>query len=136
MQDQTDNTDNEDQENSEFESTEIIQTDNNTLDFNSPIDFSDHNNSIATQAETDNSYKESKAIESEDESDSKPFESESIDFDVDSDVDSGYDIEDPEAMKTPTKTRNLNYGFWPKLAHTSLRMCRHTCNKIQQFNLP
>ena len=37
LQDQTDNIDNEDQDNSE-----IIQTDNNTLDFNSPVDFNDH----------------------------------------------------------------------------------------------
>ena len=35
MHDQTSNINNEDQDNSEFESTEIIQTDNNTLDFNS-----------------------------------------------------------------------------------------------------
>ena len=59
MQDQTDNIDNEDQDNSEFESKEIIQTDNNTL--NSPIDFNDHNTSMETQAETDNSHKESEA---------------------------------------------------------------------------
>ena len=51
MQDQTSNIDNDDQDNSEFESTEIIQTDNNTLDFNSPIDFNDHNSSMVTQAE-------------------------------------------------------------------------------------
>ena len=37
LQDQTDNIDNEDQANSE-----IIQTDNNTLDFNSPVDFNEH----------------------------------------------------------------------------------------------
>ena len=59
MQDQTDNIDNEDQDNSEFESTEIIQTDNNTLDFNSQIDFNDHNNSRVSQAETNNGHKES-----------------------------------------------------------------------------
>ena len=46
LQDQTDNIDNEDQDNSEFESTKIIQTDNNTLDINSPIDFNDHNSSM------------------------------------------------------------------------------------------
>ena len=51
MQDQTDNIDNEDQDHSEFESTEIIQIDNNTLDFNSPIDLNDHNSSMETQAE-------------------------------------------------------------------------------------
>ena len=86
MQDQTDNIGNEDQENSEFESTEIIPIDNNNRNFNSPIDFNDHNSSMETQAETDNSHKEYKPIESEDESDSKSFESESIDFDIDSDV--------------------------------------------------
>ena len=58
---------------------------------------------MVTQAETNNSHKESKPIESEDESDSKSFESESIydldiDFDIDSDVDSEYDFEDLEAM--------------------------------------
>ena len=79
MQDQTDNIDNEDQDNSEFESKEIIQTDNNTL--NSPIDFNGHNSSMETKAGTDNSHKESEPIESEDESYSKSFESESIDFD-------------------------------------------------------
>ena len=86
MQDQTDNIGNEDQENSEFESTEIIPIDNNNRNFNSPIDFNDHNSSMETQAETDNSHKEYKPIESEDESDSKYFESESIDFDIDPDV--------------------------------------------------
>ena len=64
MHDQTDNMDNEDQDNSE-----ITQTDNNTLDFNSPIDLNDHNSSMETQAENDNSHKESEPIESEDESD-------------------------------------------------------------------
>ena len=49
--------------------------DNNTQDFNSPIDFNDHNSSMVTQAETNNSHKESKPIESEDESDPKSFES-------------------------------------------------------------
>ena len=62
MQDQTDNIDNEDQDNSEFESAEIIQTDNNTLDFNSPIDFNDHNSSMETQADTDSSHEEYKPI--------------------------------------------------------------------------
>ena len=42
MLDQTDNMDSENQDNSEFESTEIIQIDNNILDFNSPIDFNNH----------------------------------------------------------------------------------------------
>ena len=93
MHDQTDNMDNEDQDNSE-----IIQTNNNTLDFNSPIDFSDHNSSMETQAETGNSHKEYKPTESEEESDSKPFESESIDFDIDSDVDSECDFDDLEAI--------------------------------------
>ena len=37
MLDQTDNMDSENQDNSEFESTEFIQTDNNTLDFNSQL---------------------------------------------------------------------------------------------------
>ena len=82
MQDQTNNIDNKDQNYSEFESTDIIQTDNNTLDFNSPIDFNDHNSSMVTQAEINNNHKESKPTESEYESDSKSFESESIDFDL------------------------------------------------------
>ena len=103
MQDQTDNIDKEDQDNSEFESTEIIHIDNNTQDFNRPLDFTDHNSSIVIKAEINNSHKESKPIESEDESDSKSFESESIydldiDFDIDSDVDSECDFEDLEAI--------------------------------------
>ena len=77
--------------------------DNNTQDFNTPIDFTDHNNSMVTQAETNNMYKESKPIESEDESDSKSFESESlydfdIDFDIYSDVDAEYDFEDLDTI--------------------------------------
>ena len=95
MHDQTDNMDNEDQDNSE-----IIQTDNNTLDFNSQIDFNDHNSSMETQAETDNSHKESDPIESEDESDPISFEPESID--IDSDVGSEHDFEDPWNNETPT----------------------------------
>ena len=95
MHDQTDNMDNEDQDNSE-----IIQTDNNTLDFNSPIDFNDHNSSMETQAETDNSHKESEPIESEDESDPISFEPESID--IDSDVGSEHDFENPWNHETPT----------------------------------
>ena len=138
LQDQTDNMDNEDQDNSE-----IIQTDNNTLDFNSPVDFNDHrhntidndpietkdnippvvdnnsptniqdfnsptdftnhNNSMAIPAELNNSNKESKPIESKDESDSKSFESErihdlDIGLDIDSDVDSECDFDDLEAI--------------------------------------
>ena len=50
MHDQTDNMDNEDQDNSEFESTEIIHIDNKTQEFNSPIDYNDHNSSVVTQA--------------------------------------------------------------------------------------
>ena len=46
MQDQTYNIGNEDQENSEFESTEIIPIDNKNQNFNSPIDFNDHNSSM------------------------------------------------------------------------------------------
>ena len=102
MQDQTVNIDNEDQDNSEFESTEIIQTDNNTLDFNSPIDFNNHNGSMVTQAEINNNHKESKPIESEDESDSKSFESESIDFDIDSDVGSEHDFDRSRSHETST----------------------------------
>ena len=37
---------------------------------------------METKAETDNSHKESKPIESEDESDSKSFESKSIAFNI------------------------------------------------------
>ena len=142
LQEQTDNIDSEDQDNSEFE-FEIIQTDNNTLDFNSPVDFNyhrhntidndpietkdniplvvdnnsptniqdfnrptdftDHNNSMAIPAEINNSNKESKPIESKDESDSKSFESERIHdldtgLDIDSDVDSECDFDDLEAI--------------------------------------
>ena len=68
MQDQTDNIDKEDQDNSEFESTEIIHIDNNTQDFNRPIDFTDHKSSIVIIAETNNSPKKSNPIESENES--------------------------------------------------------------------
>ena len=138
LQDQTDTIDNEDQDNSE-----IIQTDNNTLDFNSPVDFNDHryntidndpietkdnippvvdnnsptniqdfnrptdftdhNNSMAIPVEINNSNKESKPIESKDESDSKSFESErihdlDIGLDIDSDVDSECDFDDLEAI--------------------------------------
>ena len=75
MQDQIDNIDNEDQDNSAFESTEIIHIDNKIQDFNSPIDLNNHKNSMVIQAETDNSHKESKPIEREDESDPKSFES-------------------------------------------------------------
>ena len=115
MHDQTDSMDNEDQDNSEFESTEIIQTDNNTLDFNSPSDFNDHNSSMETQAETDNSHKEYKPIESEDESDSKPFKSESIDFDIDSDVGSEHDFENLEAMRLQHKQEIRTIDFGPNL---------------------
>ena len=114
MQEQTDNNDNEDQDNSEFESTEIIHIDNNNQ--------SDHNNSIATQAETENSHKESKSIESEDESDSKPFESESIDFDINSDVDSGYDFEDLEVMRLQHRQEIRAIDFGPNL-HTQVSEC-------------
>ena len=117
MQDQTDNIDNEDQDNSEFESKEIIQTDNNTL--NSPIDFSDQNSSMKTQAETDNSYKESEPIENEDESDSKSFGSESIDFDIDSDVGSEHDFENLEAMRPQHKQEIRTMEFGPNL-HTQI----------------
>ena len=73
MQDQTSNINNEDQHNSAFESTEIIHIDNNNQNLNSPIDFNDHNNSMVIQAETDNTHKESKPIEREDESDPNPL---------------------------------------------------------------
>ena len=122
IQDQTSNIDNEDQDNSEFKSTEIIQTDNNTLDFNSPIDFNDHNSSMVTQAETNNSHKESKPIESEDESDPKSFESESIDFDIDSDVGSEHDFENLEAMKLQHKQEIRTMDFGPNL-HTQVSEC-------------
>ena len=56
----------------------LFRLTNNTL--NSPIDFNDHNSSMETQAETDNSHKESEPIENEDESDPRSFEPESIDM--------------------------------------------------------
>ena len=117
MQDQTDNIDNEDQDNSEFESKEIIQTDNNTL--NSPIDFNDHNSSMETQAEINNNHKESKPIESEDESDSKSFESESIDFDIDSDVGSEHDFENLEAIRLQHKQEIRTMDFGQTCTHKS-----------------
>ena len=118
MQDQTDNIGSEDQDNSEFESTEIIQTDNNTLDFNSPIELNDHNNSMVIQAETDNSHKESKPIECEDESDSKSFESESID----SDVGSEHGFENLETMRLQHKQEITIMDYGPNL-HTQVSEC-------------
>ena len=120
IQDQTSNIDNDDQDNSEFESKEIIQTDNNTL--NSPIDFNDHNTSMETQAETDNSHKESEPIESEDESDTKSFGSESIDFDIDSDVGSEHDFENLEAIKLQHKQETRTMDFGPNL-HRQVSEC-------------
>ena len=111
MQDQTSNIDNDDQDNSEFESTEIIQTDNNTLDFNSPIDFNDHNSSMVTQAETDNSHKESKPMESEDESDPKSFES-----------GTNLDYCFQEAMRLQHKQEIRAIDFGPNL-HTQVSEC-------------
>ena len=133
MQDQTDNIDNEDQDNSEFESTEIIHIDNNTQEFNSPIDYNDHNSSVVTQAEINNIHKESKAIESEDESDSKPFESESIDFDIDSDVGLEHDFEDLEAMRLQHKQEIRAIDFGPNL-HTQVSECADI-NAIRSNNL-
>ena len=122
MQDQTDNIDNEDQDNPEFESTEIIHIDNNNQNFNSPIDFNNHNSSMVTQAEINNNHKESKPIESEDESDSKSFESESIDFDIDSDVGSQHDFENLEAMRLQHKQEIRAVDFGPNL-HTQVSEC-------------
>ena len=75
----------------------------NIQDFNRPTGFTDHNNSMAIPAEINNSHKESKSIESKDESDSKSFESErihdlDIGLDIDSDVDSECDFDDLEAI--------------------------------------
>ena len=115
MLDQTDNMDSENQDNSEFESTEIIQIDNNTLDFNSPIDFNDHNSSMKTQAETDNSHKESEPIESKDESDPRYFETERID--IDSDVGSEDHFENLETMRLQHKQEIRTMDLGPNL-HT------------------
>ena len=115
LQDQTDNIDSEDQDNSE-----IIQTDNNTLDFNSPIDLSNHNSSMETQAETDNSHKESEPIEREDESDPRSFEPESID--IDSDVGSEHDFENLETMRPQHKQEIRTMDFGPNL-HTQTSEC-------------
>ena len=131
MQDQTDNIDNDDQDNYEFESKEIIQTDNNTL--NSPIDFNNHNSSMETQAETDNSHKESEPIESEDEGDPKPFESESIDFDIGSDVGSEHDFENLEAIRLQHKQEIRAIDFDPNL-HTQVSECADI-NAIKSNNL-
>ena len=122
MQDQTSNIDNEDQDNSEFKSTEMIHIDNNNQNFNSPIDFNNHNGSMVTQAEINNNHKESKPIESEDESDSKSSESESIDFDIDSDVGSEHDFENLEAMRLQHKQEIGTMDFGPNL-HTQVSEC-------------
>ena len=89
---------------------------------------------METQAETDNSHKESEPIESEDESDPRSFEPESID--VDSDVGSEHDFENLETMRLQHKQEIKTMNFGPNFHTQTLRMCRHTCNKIQQFNLP
>ena len=94
MHDQTDNMDNEDQDN-----PEITQTDNNTLDFNSPIDLNDHNSSMETQGETDNSHKES---ESESESE--------------------HDFENLETMRPQHKQEIRTMDFGPNL-HTQASEC-------------
>ena len=137
MQDQTDNIDNEDQDNSEFESAEIIHIDNNIQEFNSPIDYNDHNSSVVTQGEINNIHKESKAFESEDESDSKPFESESIDFGIYSDAGSEHDFEDLEAMRLQHKQKIRAIDFGPNL-HTQVSECADInairCNNLTCFN--
>ena len=115
MHDQTDNMDNEDQDISE-----ITQTDNNTLDFNSPIDFNDHNSSMKTQAETDNSHKESEPIESEDESDLRSFEPDSIY--IDSDVGSEHDFENLETTRLQHEQEIRTIDFGPNL-HTQTSEC-------------
>ena len=120
MLDQTDNMDSENQDNSGFESTEIIQTENNTLDFNSPIDFNDRNSSMKTQAETNNSHKESEPIESKDESDPRYFEPESID--IDSDVGSEHDFENLETMRLQHKQEIRTMDLGPNL-HTQTSEC-------------
>ena len=107
--------DNEYQDNSE-----ITQTDNNTLDSNNPIDLNGHNSSMETQAETDNSNKESEAIESEDESDPRYFEPESID--IDSDVGSEHDFENLEPMRPQHKQEVRAMDFGPNL-HTLTLEC-------------
>ena len=65
---------------------------------------------------------EYKPIESEDESDSKSFESESTDFDIDSDVGSEPAIEDLEAMRLQHKQEIRAIGFGPNL-HTQVSEC-------------
>ena len=80
------------------------------------------------------SHKESKPIESEEGSDSRSFEPESID--IDSDVGSEHDFENLETMRLQHEQEIRTMDFGPRLAHTNLRMCRHTYNKIQQFDLP
>ena len=77
---------------------------------------------MVTQAEINNNHKESKAIESEDESDSKPFDSESIDFDIDSDVGSEHDFENLEAMRLQHKQEIRTIDFGPNL-HTQISEC-------------
>ena len=122
MQDQTDNIDNEDQDNSEFESTEFIHIDNNTQEFNSPIDYNDHNSSVVTQAETDNSHKESKPIEREDESDPKSFKS-----------GTNLDYSFQEAMRLQHKQEIRAIDFGPNL-HTQVSECADI-NAIRSNNL-
>ena len=63
-----------------------------------------------------------KPIESEDESDSKSFESKSLDFDIDSDVGSEHDFENLEAMRLQHKQEISTMDFGPNL-HTQVSEC-------------
>ena len=117
MQDQTSNIDNGDQDNSEFESKEIIQTDNNTL--NSPIDFNDHNSSIETKLKLTIVTKSLNQLKVKMKVTLKSFGSESIDFDIDSDVGLEHDFENLEAIRLQHKQEIKTMDFGPNL-HTQI----------------
>ena len=75
---------------------------------------------MKTQAETDNSHKESEPIESKDESDPRYFEPESID--IDSDVGSEHDFENLETMRLQHKREIRTMDLGPNL-HTQTSEC-------------
>ena len=88
---------------------------------------------MVTQAEINDNHKESEPIESEDQSDSKSFESESIDFDIDSDVGSEHDFENFEAMRFQHKPEIRAIDFGPNL-HIQVSECADI-NAIRSIHL-
>ena len=93
---------------------------------------------MAIPAEINNSNKESKPIESKDESDSKSFESErihdlDIGLDIDSDVDSECDFENLETMRLQHEQEIRTMDFGPNL-HTQTSECAYI-HTIKSNNL-